>query len=151
LEKASVWFDELSNLQAASFLVGLLCTMLGIAACLIVASMMLEPAPIITVSAPSAAPAPAPAVSAPAEAPERTVPLSVQIERTESALSRAAIVASTVNLRAEPSTASRSLAVLPAHTDLMLLGDTAQAGSTLWQHVRTDDEREGWIIGTALD
>lgn len=144
VQGASAWFDDLSNLQAASFLLALMTGMLAAAGGLLVATRMLGPTP---------APARSTSVAAeyaPAAELPRSAPNLLLTERGGPDL-RAATLVSTVNLRAEPTTSSPSLVVLQAHTDLVLLGDTAQTGNALWQHVRTEDEQEGWIIATAID
>lgn len=129
-------FDELSNVQTASFLLALLVAMLGTAACLLVISVALIPAPLPRQPVPSAT-----------EAPSRT---ALQVERSDPVLARALTLPSTVHLRAEPTTAAQSLAALPQHTELELLDDPGSEHA-VWRHVRTKDGREGWIIATALD
>ena len=180
MQRASIWFDELSNLQATAFLMILMVGMLGAAGCLLLAAVVLVRTPSqaqlapVAVSVPAAQSAPAQsetaaqsapaaqsetatapsaliAPSAPAAAERAVAATSPQPERDEPVLTRASVLLSTANLRAEPTASSRSLAVLPARTDLVLLGETAQTGTTLWEHVRTQDAREGWVIATALD
>lgn len=129
-------FDELSNVQTASFLLALLVAMLGTAVCLLVVSLALIPAPLPRQPAPAAA-----------EAPLRT---ARQVEVSEPAPPRAVTLPSTVHLRAEPTTAAQSLAALPRYTELELLDDPGSEYA-VWRNVRTKDGREGWIIATALD
>jgi SH3-like domain-containing protein len=56
-----------------------------------------------------------------------------------------------VNLRPEPSTRAPSLATLSADTEVMVLGETVQGDDGIWQRVRTEDGRDGWIIDSALE
>lgn len=131
-------FDDLGNFQAASLLVAALLGMLATAVCLLIGARLLVPGP-----APSQAARVAPVQVPPVAGlqPQRTAPVHL----------RALTIPPSVNLRAEPTTAAQSLAVLPQNTELELLGDDEGAHDGLWRHVRTDDGREGWIIVTALD
>jgi Bacterial SH3 domain len=137
MQNALARFDELSNVQTASFLLVLLVAMTGTAVCLLVAAVALVPAPSVAEASP-------PAVI---DAPVRIAPT---VERSEPPVQRAVTVASTVHLRAEPTTSAQSLAILPRDTELELL-DTAGGELAVWRNVRTRDGREGWIIATALD
>jgi hypothetical protein len=60
------------------------------------------------------------------------------------AFAQTAVVQRNVNLRADPSTANPSLALLMPPTVLMLLETTKQAG---YYHVRTPSSQEGWVWG----
>lgn len=137
VQQALARFDELSNFQAASLLMAVLLGMLATAICLLVGARLLVPAP----------PPSQTATVAPLQGP----PPAPQVQRAAPARLRAVTVPPSVNLRAEPTTAAQSLAVLPQHTELELLGDDDGDHSASWRHVRTDDGREGWIIVTALD
>ena len=54
--------------------------------------------------------------------------------------------ASTVRLRSAPSTTASIAAELSMGTELVVLERTNQA--ELWYHVRTDDGRDGWVLGS---
>ena len=138
MQQAWARFDQLGNLQTAVLLMTLLLVLVGASAGLLAGSAALLPAA-------SAAESSAP--------PARVAPrilLAPQPEAPPVVHARAVTVASSVFLRSEPTTASESLGALPRHTELELLGDDEVAGAAVWRHVRTDDEREGWVIGTAL-
>jgi hypothetical protein len=137
MQNAWTRFDQLSNLQTASFLLGLLVALTGAAVSLIIVSASLAPAPRVVQPEPAAV----------VEAPVR---IAARVERSEPVVQRAVTLPATVHLRAEPTTSAQSLAVLPRDTELELLDD-ASAEYALWRNVRTTDGREGWIIATALE
>jgi hypothetical protein len=139
VQNAIARFDELSNVQTASFLLAILIVLTGSAVCLLIAARALVPASSL------------PAASAPPRAAsEGSVLVVPPVERNEPSVQRAVTVASTVHLRAEPTTSAQSLAILPRDTEIELL-DAAGGELAVWRNVRTQDGREGWIIATALD
>jgi uncharacterized protein YgiM (DUF1202 family) len=143
VQNTSSWFDNLSNVQAASLLSAGLMVMLAAAACLLLVSVRLAPT---TPLPPSAPPGDGAArVGRQADRVGSALPLA-----QESDVARAVTLASTVNLRAEPTTSSPSLAVLRERTELELLDVDAGAEEVVWRHVRTGDGQEGWIIATAV-
>ena len=139
MQQARSRFDQLGNLQTALVLTFVLLAMLAAAAGLLAGAAARLPA----ASTPEPSSAPPPAVqSRPAPLPRPEIAQPPRL--------RAVTVAPSVNLRAEPTTAAETIAALPRHTEVELLGDDEVAGTAVWRHVRTDDGREGWIIGTAL-
>ncbi len=138
MQQAWARFDQLGNLQTAVVLMMLLLVLAGASAGLLAGSAALLPAASASES-PAAPPRVAPRIVLPS-----------QPEAPPVVHARAVTVASSVFLRSEPTTGSESLGALPRHTEVDLLGDDEVAGASVWRHVRTDDDREGWIIGTAL-
>jgi hypothetical protein len=139
MHQARTRFDQLGNLQTALVLTASLVLMLGASVGLLASSAVLMPAASASpadVTSPTPA---APRISVPAAQPSPPV-----------VHARAVTIAPSVYLRSEPTTASESLALLPRRTGVDLLGDDEVEGAAVWRHVRTDDDREGWIIGTAL-
>jgi hypothetical protein len=53
-------------------------------------------------------------------------------------------------LRAEPTTASRSLRSLTNGARVELLPDAASADGFTWTHVRTADGLSGWVVSPAV-
>jgi hypothetical protein len=138
MNRTWAWFDALGNFQAAGFLTLILLGMGAAATCLLVGSASLRPVAVASIPA----------------APEPPV-LLANVDSNKPAYSdathvRVVTVAPSVNLRAEPSTAAVPVTTLARHTELELVGDDEISSGTLWRHVRTDEGREGWVIGTAL-
>ena len=138
MERTWAWFDTLSNLQAAGFLLLLLLVMSAVATCLLIGSASLRPVAVARIQTVSEPPALLSNVD------------SNKPEYTDVTHVRVVTVAPSVNLRAEPTTAAQPVITLAQHTELELVGDDEISSGTLWRHVRTDDGREGWVIGTAL-
>ena len=138
MQQASGRFDQLGNFQTALLLTAVLLGLLAASGGLLAGS-----AALVVEHPRSAAEAP------PAPPPQPRAQVSAQPSRPPELHLRAVTVAS-VNLRAEPTTAAETLATLPRQTAVELLGDDERSGPAVWRHVRTEDGREGWIIGTAL-
>jgi hypothetical protein len=137
IRRAWRWFDRLTDLQTAALLstmlVGLTCLSLALLAANLTPRTAAPPAPeVAAVAVPTAAPAPTP-TTAPRPTRARTVPVIG------------------VNLRAGPTTSAALLATLPSSTGVWLMGETARSDDFVWQHVRTEDGRDGWVIGSALE
>ena len=134
------WFDELSNLQTACCLSAMV---LGLA----IAVVLLFAAGI----APAGRAAPSAVAVAPSVAAVDPARLVISATPTASGWARAHTLPPGVNLRARPTTSAPTLATLPANTPVLLLGETAFGDNATWQHVRTEDGRDGWIIDSALE
>jgi hypothetical protein len=152
-------FDGLSNLQTVGFVSALVLGMVATAAFLLVASVPRlagNPTPAIGVNPALGRPTLAPAAARSAIPPVGAVPPVDPLlpsHRPSPATTQQAVqaVSLAVNLRAEPRMTSRLLTTLPAASELWLVGESAREGDATWQHVRTMDGREGWIIASALD
>jgi hypothetical protein len=101
--------------------------------------------------APAGRAAPSAVTAAPAVADLDPSRLAISITPTATGWTRAHTLPPGVNLRARPTTSAPALATLPANTQVVLVGETAFGDNAIWQHVRTEDGREGWIINSALE
>jgi hypothetical protein len=140
LRRAWSWFDGLSDLQTACCLSAVL-LVLGVTSLLLLARsaalVASSPPPTVVAAAGNPRP-PAQVASIPTPAPPGWTRA-----HTVSPLG--------VNLRAGATISAPTLATLPVDTEVLLLGETAISDNATWQHVRTLDGREGWIIDTALE
>src|SRR6266540_4015301 len=117
MQQAWARFDQLGNLQTAVVLMMLLLLLVGASAGLLAGSAALLPSAAASES------------SAPHARTAPRIVLPAQPEAPPVVHMRAVTVASSVFLRAQPTTASESLGALPRHTEVELLGDDEVAGA----------------------
>ncbi|HZT09216.1 MAG TPA: SH3 domain-containing protein [Chloroflexota bacterium] len=134
-QRAWNWFDRLGDLQTAALLVF---AVIGLG-CLSVPLFSIglsEPTysatPVETIRAAASPAAPFATPTAQVEVRAKTAPIGV-------------------NLRRAPSPKAALIVTLPPSTEVEILGDPTPGDDGLWQHVRTGDGLDGWMIASALE